>query len=175
MKIVHEVGKPLASFEKNYQRLKLEKIAELTNQRPFIVKATFHCKQLNFHSKHVCFTTVRPVLIPNDKTVKVLTICNHINITKEQFNKYFKFPRDRDKKYYLIVGIYSYQTNSIKRYGLRLCPIPGYPAIMVGDELRAIFNEIKPHIFDLGGYLLKNRDFLSLLKKKAKYTDLTEV
>ncbi|MDA9872620.1 hypothetical protein N9C25_00185 [Saprospiraceae bacterium] len=78
---------------KNYFR---EELINLDSQKPIIISGKY---KYNSNSKWLTFTTVRPY-IPKSKTY---TLCNHINIKKEDVKNTHNLTEEyHNKKFYII-------------------------------------------------------------------------
>ena len=88
--------------DKNYFRIYLKEVAN----RPVIVSGKF--KRL--HDNHLTFTTIRPYI----KGIHTKTICNHLNILREECQKYLDVNgMIQNKKFYLVGYFKTYKMTPI--------------------------------------------------------------
>jgi hypothetical protein len=125
-------------FDKNYFRVYLKEIAG----EPVIVSGKFKM----IHENHLTFTTIRPYI----KGCHSKTICNHLNILRDECQKYLDVSRIiKNQKFYLI-GYFRAYPSDPDRYGMVLSPSIFTPPIMNCEDFMKIVDGIynRCHKFD---------------------------
>lgn len=139
-------------YRKNYIREKLFKCQD----RPVIISAVFK----KVWSEHVTFVCVKP-FIPH---TKVISICNHINLYRNDIEKFFK-PEDFifEKRYYIIGYCRPYRENP-ERMGVILETKADFIPIFGIKEYEKMPANIvsKCHRFSVEDYVSPDQQWLKL-------------
>jgi len=130
---------------KNYLREQIKQLMELTKGKPIIVVCKYkHSDDL----KWATFTTVRPYI----KNVKTATICNHININRDQISQWYDLNKDlHNRKFYILGYPCIYLHYRVERGCIELAEGMGIKPIVFTEERNLITSRIieKCYEFDI--------------------------
>ena len=123
--------------EKNYFRSLLKELIPLTNGLPIIISAKYKHRD---NSDWATFTTVRPY-IPNTKTK---TICSHINVRRNQVQKWFSLNEEyHNRKFYIIGYPFTYSHYGDERGRLMLAEDIGIRPICFNTDRYIVDDVLK--------------------------------
>ena len=124
------------AFDKNFYRVQISDVMENCDNKSAVIYARY--KNNNGNKDFCTFITVRPV-IPGFYT---RTICNHINISRKDVEKYIHLSEENEhQKFMLIVEPCSYMKDGCMRAGFRLATSNGIQPIFATKDYQMYINK----------------------------------
>lgn len=139
---------------KNYYRIKLKE-----NKNKLIILSG---KFKRIGKNYITFSTIRPYI----KGFHTKTMCNHLNIDKNDVKKIINLSELKyNRKYYIIGHVEKY--NNVDRYGLKLEMKLNYPPLFICDKITALPSAIYKMCdeLDLNEYKRNKKNSIMILKK----------